>query len=81
MACQFSVYPLGEPDYMEVIYDVIAQTKAHRAYSGSQHFCTRLEGPIDAVFEALASAFSLASGAAAHTVMTATLSVNSPSRT
>jgi len=80
VACQFSIYPLGQPDYMKIISDVVDITKKADVYSGSVHFCTRLEGSIEKVFSSLESSFKHTTEHAGHTVMTATLSCNSPSK-
>ena len=79
VACQFSIYPLCNLDYMKIIYDVVDITKDAGVYSGSVHFCTRLEGSIEKVFSALESAFKHTTERAGHTVMAVTLSCNSPS--
>jgi len=79
-ACQVSVYPLGESDYMDTIYQVIETYKQRGLYGGSPHFCTRLDGSIAQVFAALEETFRQATQRARHTVMVATISCNSPSR-
>ncbi len=79
VACQFSIYPLGQSNYMDMIYDVVDIAKKAGVYGGSSHFCTRLEGSIKDVFSALEACFKFTTERSGHTVMTATLSCNSPS--
>lgn len=76
---QFSIYPLGHQDYMKIIYDVVDITKKSGVYKGSSHFCTELTGSIKDVFSALEEVFIYTTKHTGHTVMTATLSCNSPS--
>lgn len=64
---------------MATIYQVIDLAKEQGLYGGSPHFCSRLDGRIDDVFDGLAASFALAASRAQHTVMVATLSCNSPS--
>lgn len=79
VACQFALYPLGVAGYMDVIYAEIGVAKEGPARARGQHFCTRLEGDGASVFAALRTAFLNARKAAAHVVMTATITANSPS--
>ena len=80
VACQFSIYPLGNLDYMKLIYDVVDITKKLGVYAGSSHFCTRLEGTIEDVFKALEASFEHTTKQTGHSVMVATLSCNSPTK-
>ena len=79
VACQFALYPLGIEHYMEVIYREIGMTKAAPVHSRGRHFATHLAGDGGAVFDTLRTAFRNARRDAAHVVMTATISANSPS--
>ena len=79
VACQFALYPLGIEHYMDVIYREIGVTKAAPVRSRGRHFATHLAGDGAAVFDALRTAFRNARRDAAHVVMTATISANSPS--
>lgn len=76
---EFSIYPLGDGEYMTTIYDIIQLTKDEGVYDQSVHFATRLSGTIEAVFNVLEQAFERTSKVASHTVMQVTLSSNSPS--
>ena len=79
VACQFALYPLGIEHYMEVIYREIGEAKTAPVSAGGRHFATHLAGDGAAVFDALRTAFRNARRDAAHVVMTATISANSPS--
>ena len=79
VACQFALYPLGIEHYMEVIYREIGEAKTAPVHSRGRHFATHLAGDGAAVFDALRTAFRNARRDAAHVVMTATISANSPS--
>lgn len=79
VACQFSLYPMGAPDYMRAIYDVI-QLDEPGVEVTPQNLCTRLEGSWPAVLGQLRTAFDQAAEITPHVVIHATLAVNSPSR-
>jgi uncharacterized protein YqgV (UPF0045/DUF77 family) len=78
VAAQFSLYPLGLSDYMEVIYQEIEATKEAGTFSRGKHFCTRLEGDARHVFATLRAAFDRAATESGHVVLTATVSKGSP---
>ena len=80
VACQWSLYPLGIPEYMEVIYREIDRTKAAGVFTGGSHFVSRLDGELEAVLGAIQRSFQAACSAAGHVVAHVTLSANSPSR-
>ncbi|GIP34144.1 YkoF family thiamine/hydroxymethylpyrimidine-binding protein [Paenibacillus sp. J2TS4] len=79
-ACQFALYPLGKPDYMQIIYEQIERAKARGTFSGGAHYASRLDGDAHVVFATLEEAFVQASERASHVTMTAAISANSPSR-
>jgi hypothetical protein len=78
VACQWSLYPLGIPNYMDVIYREIERTKAAGVFTRGQHFVSRLDGDLNAVLGAIRRSFDEASRSAAHVVAHVTLSANSP---
>ena len=80
VACQWSLYPLGVPDYMDVIYQEIGRTKQAGVFTRGAHFVSRLEGEVGAVLQAIRGAFTAATERAGHVVAHVTLSANSPSR-
>lgn len=79
-SAQFALYPLGSPDYMEVIYREIQAVKDAGIASRGKHFCTRLDGDASQIFAVLAAAFDRAAAFSGHVVISATVSANSPSQ-
>ncbi len=79
IAVQFALYPLGTDGYMDAIYAEIDRAKQRGVRVVGRHFCTHLYGDGQEVFDVLRAAFSAARETAAHVVMTATISANSPS--
>jgi hypothetical protein len=80
VSAQFALYPLGVGGYMDTIYSEIERARqAGVVKVVSRHFCTHLYGPGGAVFDVLRRSFAETRGQATHTVMTVTLSANSPS--
>jgi len=75
---QWSLYPLGEPGYMDVIYKAVADTKDAGVFSKGRHFVSHLEGDLDRVLDTIHRAFDSACESAAHVTAHITLSVNSP---
>jgi hypothetical protein len=80
VACQWSLYPLGVPDYMDVIYREIGRTKEAGVFTRGRHFVSRLDGETGTVLQAIRAAFAAATERAGHVVAHVTLSANSPSR-
>jgi energy-coupling factor transport system substrate-specific component len=80
VSAQFALYPLGAGGYMDTIYGAIESARRDGAVRVvGRHFCTHLYGPGAAVFDTVRAAFAEARTQATHTVMTLTLSANSPS--
>jgi hypothetical protein len=79
VAAQWSLYPLGVPGYMDVIYREIKRTKEAGVFAGGRHFVSRLEGDLRHVLRAVHQSFDAAGGDAGHVVAHVTLSANSPS--
>jgi energy-coupling factor transport system substrate-specific component len=78
VSCQWSLYPLGEPGYMDVIYKAIADTKDAGVFSKGRHFVSHLEGDLDRVLGSIRRTFDTACESAAHVAAHITLSANSP---
>ncbi|GAB6926085.1 HMP/thiamine ABC transporter substrate-binding protein ThiU [Paenibacillus sp. JCM 10914] len=79
-ACQFSLYPLGTENYMDVIYREVDRAKESGTFAGSVHYASRLDGSLVDVFASLEAAFLHAiQSDHSHLVMTATVSAHSPS--
>jgi len=79
VSAHFALLPLGDADYMAHIVDEIAVAKEAGVYAGAKHFCSKLSGDAHRVFSYLENAFDRGGVKTAHTVMTVTLSANSPS--
>ncbi|WP_163971491.1 YkoF family thiamine/hydroxymethylpyrimidine-binding protein [Oceanobacillus halotolerans] len=79
VGAKFALYPLGGGDYMDVISE---QIEAMKQYVDIQHthYATRLDGEALAIFEGLEKVFrATVKGGSSHTVMTVSISANSPS--
>ncbi|MGM8365039.1 YkoF family thiamine/hydroxymethylpyrimidine-binding protein [Virgibacillus sp. W0181] len=80
-AAKFSLYPLGGGNYMDIIYDQIEAMKQFVDVSHA-HYSTRLRGETNDIFTGLESVFrATVEGGSSHTVMTVSVSANSPSHT
>lgn len=77
--CKFALYPMGTTDYMEIIQSRINLAGNGNVEVSASHGATRLDGNVHDIFNALESAFEKVREAAGHTVMTFTISSNSPS--
>ncbi|MDP9319794.1 MAG: Ykof family thiamine-binding protein [Chloroflexota bacterium] len=78
VSCQWSLYPLGEPGYMDVIYTAIADTKDAGVFATGRHFVSHLNGDLDRVLGSIRRAFDVSCESAAHVAAHITLSANSP---
>lgn len=78
VSCQWSLYPLGDPSYMDVIYAEIARTKDAGIFAGGAHFVSRLHGDLHDVMAGVRRSFDEACGRVGHVAAHITLSANSP---
>ncbi|VTR38760.1 YkoF family thiamine/hydroxymethylpyrimidine-binding protein [Paenibacillus lautus] len=79
-ACQFALYPMGNANYMDVIYAEVDRAKTAGTFGGSVHYASRLDGSLSRVFGSLEDAFQHAiQSDSSHLVMTAVVSAHSPS--
>ncbi|CAM3948899.1 YkoF family thiamine/hydroxymethylpyrimidine-binding protein [Alkalicoccus chagannorensis] len=80
-ATHFALYPMADPDYMQIIADQVQTAEKHGTFSGGVHYASRLDGNVNHVFDTLEEAFVNASKTKdrGHVTMTATVSANSPS--
>ncbi|PYZ98906.1 thiamine-binding protein [Alteribacter lacisalsi] len=81
VATQFSLYPLNNPDYMQIIADQVAVADGHGTFTKGVHYASRLDGDVNNVFRTLEEAFYNAAQTdeRSHVTMTAAVSANSPS--
>lgn len=78
---KFSLYPLGGGNYMDMIYQQINVMKQSAINVSSIHYATRVDGEGKDVFEGLEQVFTnMGKCGSSHTVMTVTISANSPSK-
>lgn len=78
-AAKFSLYPLGGGNYMDIIYNQIEAMKAYVTVTPA-HYSTKLAGGMLDIFNGLENAFqATVDGGSSHTVMTVSMSLNSPS--
>ena len=79
IAAKFSLYPLGGGNYMDTIYEQIDAMKQYLDVSPA-HYSTRLHGEAIAIFNGLEQVFqATVERGSSHTVMTVSISANSPS--
>lgn len=81
VSAQFSLYPMGVEDYMQIIADEIEHARAGGTFEQSKHFCTKLRGDLAAVFATVYGSFERAATRAGHVVIQLTISKGSPSET
>lgn len=80
VAADFALYPLGGGNYMDVIYGQIEEIKRQGINVSSVHYATKLEGDTNNIFNGLEQVFTKTKeSGSSHTVMTVTMSANSPS--
>lgn len=80
VSSQFALYPMNNPNYMDVIYREIEHAKVKGVFNESMHYASGIHGDIHDVFAYYEAAFSRArSEEHKHLVMTLSMSINSPS--
>lgn len=82
VATQFALYPLNNPDYMQIIADQVEVATEHGTFTKAVHYASRLDGDANQVFKTLEEAFVNTSktNERSHVTMTAAISANSPSK-
>ncbi|WP_282173809.1 YkoF family thiamine/hydroxymethylpyrimidine-binding protein [Cytobacillus firmus] len=81
VAVQFALYPMGIPEYMNVIMDQVELAKDQGTFTEGVHYASRLDGDAHDVFKTLEDAFeSCKKSDSTHIVMTVNMSANSPSK-
>ncbi|MGH2377324.1 MAG: YkoF family thiamine/hydroxymethylpyrimidine-binding protein [Candidatus Limnocylindria bacterium] len=78
VSCQWSLYPLGVPGYMDAIYRAIALTKQAGIHEAGRHFVSHLRGDLGHVLETIRRAFDDSCRTSAHVTAHLVLSANSP---
>lgn len=82
VATQFALYPMNNPDYMQIIAEQVEEAKGHGTFTKGVHYASRLDGDANNVFKTLEQSFVNASKTheRSHVTMTAAISANSPSK-
>lgn len=79
VSSQFALYPMNNPEYMEIIYREVNRAKEQGVFNESMHYASGIHGDIHEVFAFYEEAFSNArSEEHKHLVMTVSMSINSP---
>ena len=78
VACKIALYPMGIPDYMKYIAEVVNHAIDLGIYKRSAHYCTVLECDVQELFDYIHYVNTYCSGHLSHYVFEVTLSVNSP---
>ncbi len=76
---KFSLYPLGDPEYMKKIGEQIDLASKSGVTVTPAQGATRLDGETTDIFETLETSFSDVAGVVDHVSMAFTVSANSPS--
>jgi uncharacterized protein YqgV (UPF0045/DUF77 family) len=80
VSAKFALYPLGNPDYMDVIYKEIDQLKNSVVYNAKSEHGSSLHGDIHEVFKFFEDSFkNVYESLQSHLIMTVNMSINSPS--
>lgn len=81
VAVQFALYPMGIPEYMNVIMDQVELAMNQGIFTKGVHYASRLDGDAHSVFKTLEDAFeNCKKSNSTHIVMTVNMSANSPSK-
>lgn len=76
--CKFSLYPMGNDNYMKEIYDIVDRAKDKGLNPKSIHYATRLEGDIQDIFDYFNEITKYLEDRISHYIIHFTISVNSP---
>lgn len=80
VSCQWSLYPLGEPTYMQRIDEAIARGKSDGVHATGRHFVSHLTGDLADVLTTIRRSFDASCGQVGHVAAHLTLAANSPTR-
>ena len=76
--CKFSLYPMGNDNYMDEIYDIVDMAKDKGLNPKSIHYATRLEGDVQDIFNYFGEITKYLEDRISHYIIHFTISVNSP---
>ena len=77
--CRFSIYPLGEENYIEKITKEVEKLSDYGVEVSMAPFATRIDGEVNDIFTALEATFTEIQKSSEHVIMPFTISCNSPS--
>ena len=80
VACKIALYPMGIPDYMKYIAEVVNHAIDLGIYSGSAHYCTVLECDVQDLFAYINYVNDYCGKNLSHYIFEVTMSVNSPTK-
>ena len=75
---KFALYPMGIPDYMRYIADVVNRSIDLGIYDRTAHYVTVLKGDVQDIFSFLEEASAYCEDAVSHYIMEITFAVNLP---
>ena len=78
VSAQWSLYPLGRPEYMDVIDREIGRTREAGVFARGAHFVSALHGDLGDVLRAVRTSFDAACADVPHVAAHVTVSTNSP---
>lgn len=79
VSAKFALYPMGGGNYMDLIYEQIEAMKTFGVDVNLTHYETMLDGTAQDVFTGLENVLrALEDAGSSHTIMTVTISANSP---
>ena len=76
--CKISLYPMGIPNYMKYIADVVNHAIDLGIYEKSSHYCTILKGDVHEIFDYIHYVNTYCGENLSHYIFEVTLSANSP---
>lgn len=80
VSCQWSLYPLGEPTYMERIDAAIARGRSDGVHAKGRHFVSHLSGDLADVLTTIRRSFDATCEQVGHVTAHLTIAANSPTR-
>ena len=78
VSCQWSLYPLGVPGHMDVIYREIDRTKTAGVFKAGKHFVSHLRGDLHEVLSTVRASFDAACAEVPHVTAHFVIAANSP---
>ena len=80
VACKIALYPMGIPNYMEYIAEVVNHAIDLGIYEKSAHYCTVLSCDVQELFDYIHYVNTYCAEHLSHYIFEVTISVNSPTK-